>query len=148
MTTENAKPAAWTLEQESVIAMYVEKLNMTRSNAIRKLRGEELRGKTPADLLSAGVARKPEPKAKPAKASKAKKAAKPIVFKGDAKHYDQQAVIDGFLKHGKTISELADAQKMSHVYCHRILTTKVPKEYAAEQTKRKAAREAAGKAAR
>jgi hypothetical protein len=46
--------------------------------------------------------------------------------------YDQQAVIDGFLKHGKSITELADAQKMSHVYCHRILTTKVPKEYAAE----------------
>jgi hypothetical protein len=58
--------------------------------------------------------------------------------------YDQQAVIDGFLKHGKTISELADAQKMSHVYAHRILSTKVPKEYAAEQAKRKAAREKAG----
>jgi hypothetical protein len=56
--------------------------------------------------------------------------------------YDQQAVIDGFLKHGKTISELADAQKMSHVYCHRILTTKVSKEYAAEQAKRAEAREA------
>jgi hypothetical protein len=61
--------------------------------------------------------------------------------------YDQEAVIQGFLKHGKSITELADAQKMSHVYCHRILTTKVPKEYAAEQAKRQAAREAAKKAA-
>jgi hypothetical protein len=60
--------------------------------------------------------------------------------------YDQQAVIDGFLKHGKSITELAAAQKMSQVYCHRILTTKVPKEYAAEQAKRKAARVAAKKA--
>jgi hypothetical protein len=59
--------------------------------------------------------------------------------------YDQQAVIDGFLKHGKTIGELADAQKMSHVYAHRILTTRVPKEYAAEQAKRKAASEKAAK---
>ena len=57
--------------------------------------------------------------------------------------YDQQAVIDGFLKHGKTISELADAQKMSHVYAHRILTNKIPKEYAAEQKRRGEAREKA-----
>lgn len=61
--------------------------------------------------------------------------------------YNQQAVIDGFLKHGKSITELANAQKMSLVYAHRILTTKVPKEYAAEQAKRQAAREAAKKAA-
>jgi hypothetical protein len=57
--------------------------------------------------------------------------------------YDQEAVIQGFLKHGKSITELADAQKMSKVYAHRILTTKVPKEYAAEQAKRQAAREKA-----
>ena len=57
--------------------------------------------------------------------------------------YDKQAVIDGFLKHGKSIAELADAQKMSHVYAHRILTTKVPKEYAAEQKRRAEAREKA-----
>jgi len=69
------------------------------------------------------------------------KAAKP-----KAKHYDQAAVIDGFLKHGKSIADLAKAQGMSDVYCHRILTTKVPKEYAAEQAKRKAARVAAKKA--
>jgi len=30
---------------------------------------------------------------------------------------------------------------MSHVYCHRILTTKVAKEYAAEQARRAEARE-------
>jgi len=52
-------------------------------------------------------------------------------------------VIDGFLKDGKTITELADAQKMSHVYRHRILTTKVPKEYAAEQACRAEAHEKA-----
>jgi hypothetical protein len=57
--------------------------------------------------------------------------------------YDQQVVIDGFLKHGKTITALADAQKMSHVYAHRILSTKVPKEYAAEQARRAEVREAA-----
>lgn len=81
------------------------------------------------------------PKAtKPAKAAKKEKT---TVSKGDAKHYNQQAVIDGFLKHGKSIAELADAQKMSHVYAHRILTTKVPKEYAAEQARRTEAREKA-----
>ena len=35
------------------------------------------------------------------------KAAKPKV-----KGYDQQAVIDGFLKHGQSITELADAQNL------------------------------------
>jgi hypothetical protein len=80
---------------------------------------------------------------KAAKPAKAAKREKPTVSKGDAKHYNQQAVIDGFLKHGKSIAELADAQKMSHVYAHRILTTKVPKEYAAEQKQRAEAREKA-----
>jgi integrase len=42
---------------------------------------------------------------------------------------------------GKSIAECAADQKpMSTVYAHRILTTKVPKEYAAEQARRKAAR--------
>lgn len=68
---------------------------------------------------------------------------KPTVSKGDRTHYNQQAVIDGFLKHGKTIAELAQAQKMSRVYCHRILSTKVPADYKAEQAKRAAVREAA-----
>jgi hypothetical protein len=68
---------------------------------------------------------------------------KPKVSKGSKTHYNQQAVIDGFLKQGKTIVELAQAQKMSRVYCHRILTTKVPAEYAAEQARRAAANEEA-----
>ena len=76
--------------------------------------------------------------------SKPKKAEpKPTVSKGSKTHYNQQAVIDGFLKHGKTIAELAQAQKMSRVYCHRILTTKVPAEYTAEQARRAAAKEEA-----
>lgn len=80
------------------------------------------------------------------KTTKAKaKAEKPAASKGHKTHYNQQAVIDGFLKHGKTIRELADAQKMSMVYCHRILTTKVPKEYAAEQERRAAAKKAEAK---
>jgi hypothetical protein len=70
-------------------------------------------------------------------ATKAK--SKPVASTGDKNHFNQQAVIDGFLKDGKTITELAAAQKMSNVYCHRILTTKVPKEYAAERARRKAA---------
>jgi hypothetical protein len=76
--------------------------------------------------------------------SKPKKAEpKPTVSKGSKTHYNQQAVIDGFLKHGKTIAELAQAQKMSRVYCHRILTTKMPTEYAAEQARRAAAKKEA-----
>jgi hypothetical protein len=76
---------------------------------------------------------------------RAKKVAesKPTISRGDSKHYSQQDVIDGFLKHGKTIAELAQAQKMSRVYCHRILTTKAPAEYAAERARRAAAKEEA-----
>jgi hypothetical protein len=117
MTTEKVCGiASWTPEQEAKITEYQEKGGLSRGEAVRKLRSEELKAK---------VAKRTEPRAKPAKVKK-EKAAK--ISRGDAKHYDQQAVIDGFLKHGKTIAELADAQKMSHVYCHRILTTKVPKE--------------------
>jgi hypothetical protein len=71
--------------------------------------------------------------------TKAKAVKKPVVSKGDKTHYSQQAVIDGFMA-GKSIRELAEAQKMSTVYAHRILTTKVPKEYAAEQARRAAAK--------
>jgi len=81
------------------------------------------------------------------KTAKEPKAAKPTISKGNAKHYDQQAVIDGFLKHGKTIRELAEAQKMSTVYCHRILSVKVPDEYAKEQERRGGLRQAAKKGA-
>jgi hypothetical protein len=67
---------------------------------------------------------------------KAPKAEKPSISKGDSKHYDQQRVIDMFLA-GKSIRECAEAQKpMSRVYAHRILVTKVPAEYAAEQARR------------
>ena len=50
----------WNDQQEQVIAMYQEKLGMSRSNAIRKLRGQELRGITAAQILTAPV----EPKLK------------------------------------------------------------------------------------
>jgi hypothetical protein len=127
---------SWTPEQEAKIAEYQEKGGLSRGEAVRKLRSAELK----AQITKRAEAKpKADPKPKAAKA-KSEKVVK--VSKGDAKHYDQQAVIDGFLKHGKTIAELADAQKMSHVYCHRILTTKVPKEYAAEQARRAAEREA------
>jgi hypothetical protein len=139
MTTENKVSGitSWTQEQEAKIAEYQEKGGMSRVEAVRKLRNEELKAKV-AKRAEAKPKAQPNPKAEKVKKEKAMK-----ISKGDAKHYDQQAVIDGFLKHGKTISELADAQKMSHVYCHRILTTKVPKEYAAEQARRAEAREKA-----
>ncbi|MGB2679458.1 MAG: hypothetical protein WAN12_20430 [Candidatus Acidiferrum sp.] len=132
MTTTIAK--GWSVEQETTIKGYMAK-GMSRSNAVRKMKNEIDKAHKAAARITPKVVE--EHKAK---------AAKPVVSKGDAKHYDQAAVIEGFLKHGKTISELAAEQKMSHVYCHRILTTKVPKEYAAEQAKRKAACEAAKKA--
>jgi hypothetical protein len=136
MTTENKVSGitSWTPEQEAKITEHQEKGGLSRGEAVRKLRSEELKAKV-VKRTEAKPKAEPKPKATKAKAVK--------ISKGDAKHYDQQAVIDGFLKHGKTISELADAQKMSHVYCHRILTTKVPKEYVAEQARRAAEREAA-----
>lgn len=137
MTTTIAK--GWSTEQEAVIKGYMAK-GQSRSNAVRKLKTEidkahKAAPKT-ADRITPKVVEQHKAKA-------TKPADKPTVSKGDAKHYDQQAVIDGFLKHGKTITELAAAQKMSTVYAHRILTTKVPAEYAKEQARRKAAREAA-----
>jgi hypothetical protein len=142
MATENKVSgiASWTPEQEAKIAEYQEKGGLSRGEAVRKLHNEELKAKV---AKRAEAKPKAEPKPKAAKAPKMRKEKVVKVSKGDAKHYDQQAVIDGFLKHGKTISELADAQKMSHVYCHRILTTKVPKEYAVEQARRAEAREKA-----
>jgi hypothetical protein len=78
---------------------------------------------------------------KKAKSSKAE--SKPTISKGDKTHYDQQRVIDLFMS-GKSIGECAEDQKpMSRIYAHRILSTKVPKEYAAEQARRAAAREEA-----
>jgi hypothetical protein len=132
METNETKnqPPAYTDEQVTKV-MEAQKVDRIRAIHLIKRLGVE----------KALVPALKTPKAtKPAKAAKKEKTA---VSKGDAKHYNQQAVIDGFLKHSKSISELADAQKMSHVYAHRILTTKVPKEYAAEQKRRAEAREKA-----
>jgi hypothetical protein len=128
--TSAAKAPAYTDEQVTKV-MEAQKVDRIRAIHLIKRLGVE----------KALVPALKTPKAtKPAKAAKKEK---PTVSKSDAKHYNQQAVIDGFLKHGKSIAELADAQKMSHVYAHRILTTKVPKEYAAEQKRRADAREKA-----
>src|SRR5437660_12513221 len=115
MTTEATpvvKAASWTEDEIKVIAMYQEKLGMTRYNAIRKMRTDQ---RTPPQQLADGpVAKaadpKPEPKAKTPRKPKAAKELKPKVCKGDAKHYDQQRVIDMFMS-GKTIRECAEAQK-------------------------------------
>ena len=131
----------WTPAQEERIQQLMQEKSLTHVAAARLMVIEEK-----AKLAKLAPAKpKPEPKAKAAKPAKAKKVAKvkadkPVISKGDKKHYNQQRVIDLFLKHGKTIRECAEDQKpMSQVYAHRILTTKVPKEYAAEQAKRAAA---------
>jgi hypothetical protein len=166
MTTDAKAVQHWTPEQNATIDGLQQKLGWTRIKAIHKLREGEKAGKTPEQILAEATAAKAKPAAKPirqprelnkrlaemgdkaphVKAIKSKVKGEIKISKGDAKHYDQQAVIDGFLKHGKTITELAAAQKMSKVYCHRILTTKSPKEYAAEQERRAEAREKAKKA--
>src|SRR5438552_207821 len=82
MTTEKTpavKATDWTEDEIKVIAMYQEKLGMTRSNAIRKLRTDK---RTPAQQLADGpVSRKaaqepvkaePKPKAATPKAKPAK----------------------------------------------------------------------------
>jgi hypothetical protein len=163
MTTDAKAVQSWTPEQNATIDGLQQKLGWTRLKAIHKLREGEKAGRTPEQILAEATAAKVKPAAKPirqpkelnkrlakmgdeaphVKATKSKAKGEVKISKGDAKHYNQQAVIDGFLKHGKTIAELADAQKMSHVYAHRILTTKVPKEYAAEQARRAEAREKA-----
>jgi hypothetical protein len=163
MTTDAKAVQHWTLEQNATIDGLQQKLGWTRIKAIHKLREGEKAGKTPEQILTEATAAKAKPAAKPirqpkelnkrlskmgdeaphVKAIKSKGEGEVKISKGDAKHYDRRAVIDGFLKHGKTITELADAQKMSHVYAHRILTTKVPEEYAAEQKRRAEGREKA-----
>jgi hypothetical protein len=163
MTPEKTNIPAWTPEQNATIDGLQQKLGWSRIKAIHKLREGEKAGKTPEQILAEATVAKAKPAAKPihqpkelnerlakmgdeaphVKAVKSKVKDEVKISKGDAKHYDQHAVIDGFLKHGKSITELAAAQKMSKVYCHRILTTKVPKEYAAEQERRAEAREKA-----
>jgi hypothetical protein len=135
----------WSTDQEKAIAMYQEKLGMSRSNAIRKLRGQELRGITAAQVLTAPaepklkqVQEKPAPKPK-AKASKKSTEPKQPAFstkpagKGDAYtvegrggKYDKQLVINLYMDGGKTPSEIAaldvaGLKGISPVYCHRIL---------------------------
>ncbi len=134
----------WNDQQEQVIAMYQEKLGMSRSNAIRKLRGQELRGITAAQILTAPV----EPKLKqvqekpaPRKAKASKKSTEPKqpafstqpAGKGDAYtvegrggKYDKQLVVNLYTDGGKTPTEiaalgLAGLKGISPVYCHRIL---------------------------
>jgi hypothetical protein len=120
----------WTQAQEARIQDLMKAKGVTHAVAARLMVMEEK-----AKLASLVPAK--APKAKPAKKVKADK---PTVSKGDKTHYNQARVIEMFLKQGKTIRECAEAQKpMSQVYAHRILTTKVPKEYAAEQAKRAAA---------
>ncbi len=156
MTTDAKAVQHWTPEQNATIDGLQQKLGWTRIKAIHKLREGEKAGKTPEQILAEATAAKVKPAAKPKATpipkgkseAKAKAKGEVKISKGDAKHYNQQAVIDGFLKHGKTIAELADAQKMSHVYAHRILTTKVPQAYAAEQARRAEARDAAKLAAK
>jgi hypothetical protein len=72
-----------------------------------------------------------------AKAPKAKKAL--TVSKGDAKHYNQQRMIELWEK-GKSIREIAEDQKCSRVYAHRVLTTKAPDLYKKGQESRAKAR--------
>jgi hypothetical protein len=57
----NEKVTPWSEAQVKVIAMYQEKLGMSRSNAIRKMRGQEIRGVTPEQQLANGLAEKPAP---------------------------------------------------------------------------------------
>ena len=72
MTTENKVSGitSWTPEQEAKITEYQEKGGLSRGEAVRKLRSEELKAKV---AKRAETKPKAEPKAKPAKAPKVKK---------------------------------------------------------------------------
>src|SRR5437762_8122688 len=104
MTTEN-KTTDWTEDEIKVIAMYQEKLGMTRSNAIRKLRTDK---RTPAQQLADGpVAKaKPEPTtAKPAPKAKREQKAKPAKSEHKATRqgkYNKEMVIKLYMESGKT----------------------------------------------
>jgi hypothetical protein len=149
-TTPGVKTTDWTEDEIKVIAMYQEKLGMTRSNAIRKMRTDK---RTPAQQLAEGpVARKAAKDlaldkplrgmVKEAKAAqKTKKSTEPKqpafstkpAGKGDAYtvegrggKYDKQLVVNLFMDGGKTPSEIAalgsaGLKGISPVYCHRIL---------------------------
>ncbi|HWZ97268.1 MAG TPA: hypothetical protein VN025_05860 [Candidatus Dormibacteraeota bacterium] len=132
MTTpqEPAKTTTgWNDQQEQVIAMYQEKLGMSRSNAIRKLRGQELRGITPAQILAAPSETKlKQVQEKP----KAKAKVKPATPKATVETYDKELVIRLFERDNMTPTEIAAAadkyaglrkgnKKISAVYIGRIL---------------------------
>lgn len=147
MTPENTIKG-WSEEQEKVLAMYQQKLGMTRSNAIRKLRTQEQRGITAAQILTAPAepklkqvqeqpAAKPKAKREP-KANKSTGPKEPAfntkpAGKGDAYtvedgggKYDRQLVVNLYMDGGKTATEIAalgsaGIKGISPVYCHRIL---------------------------
>lgn len=77
-------PKGWTENEQKVIAMFIEKLGMERSNAVRKLRGMMLKGLKPEQILAQPLepklAQVQEPKAKKAKATPKPKAEKQSKF--------------------------------------------------------------------
>jgi len=143
---------SWDKTQEARISQLMQERKIERPEAVRIMRSEQAKPKG-AGGKSTKIASASKVLGKVAKAmretttlkSKAisGKRGKPTVSKGDKTHYDQQRVIDMFMS-GKSIRECAEAQKpMSQVYAHRILTTKVPADYAAEQARRVASKEEA-----
>ncbi len=104
-----AAAKGWSEAQEQVITMFVDKLGMVRSNAIRKLRSMELHGLTPEEILAKPVAPRvaqvqeaKAPKAKKTpkapKAKKEPKAKSPMMSKPDRLAYAA--------KHNKTELEV------------------------------------------
>lgn len=81
------KATDWTEEQNKVIEMYQTKLAMSRSNAIRKLRTEEQKGRTAAQQLAGALtihSRPAEPKsAKPTPIRQPKELNKRLAEMGD-----------------------------------------------------------------
>jgi len=51
-TVPAAKASAWTEAEQQVIALYVEKKNMTRGNAVRKMRAQIALGRTAEQILA------------------------------------------------------------------------------------------------
>src|SRR5438552_13471148 len=104
MTTEKTpavKATDWTEDEIKVIAMYQEKLGMTRSNAVRKLRTDK---RTPAQQLADGPVAKAKPE--PTTAPKAKPA------KGEHKatrqgKYNKEMVIKLYMEEGLNPTEIA-----------------------------------------
>ncbi len=81
METNIEAAKGWTETEQRVIALFIEKLGMERSNAVRKLRGMMLKGLKPEQILAQPLepklAQVQEPKAKKTKSTpKPKKEAK------------------------------------------------------------------------